>query len=184
MSTRTRPAERRSHKATSTRWQSVKSKHKLRGDKTKATFPKAQGSTLLKTIFYRVFLWCSGHNKSRACNRQRRPTEPAGPLHSHLSLLADCGPLGCSSGQEPTAQAHTCRRRCLRRQRGTKFWKEVWVRNKSESGPTCRGVRGEAGPGLSETGRPSRLRGTRGGRCLCGSCARAAVFVLSAPHMV
>lgn len=63
-----------------------------------------------------------------------------------------------------------------------KFGREVGIRSREESGPTCR-ESAEAGPELPRraTLAPSRHRGV----AACADAdARAAVFVLSAPHMV
>ena len=153
-------------------------------------FPKRRTALCLDRP-HRVFLSCSAHHKARGCDRQRSRPEPARPLRGHLSPRA-AGPAStlvlpgraAADPGAPRSGARTPSWVPAAAGRGEILEKKVGVRSKKESGPTCRESVGRLVPGLAEAGRPSRPRGTGGDRCLCGSCAQAAVFVLSAPHMV
>lgn len=117
---------------------------------------------------------------------RRSPENPQGrwtPAHPrHRPALA---PLA----QRPGAEPATHQLQGEEKGRGSKFCKEAEAGSQREK-PThlpgavrCGAVQRMLA-GLSATGRPSRPRGTRCARCLCGAGARAAVFVPSAPHMV
>lgn len=147
-----------------------------------------QDSTLLKTVF-------TGSSSGTWDTTKPVHATDKGAFQSplvHSAVTFPSGPTAVHtrSSREGSRRARSPSHRRTHALAGAweteraKFWKEVRIRSKNESGRTCRESVGRLVPGLAEARRPSRPRGTRGGRCLCGSCARAPVFVLSAPHMV
>ena len=151
--------QRRLHTAPCTRWPSVKSKQKPWAE-SKATFPPDRRTVL------KGFPGLLGHPGSG----------DEGPLQAGRPPASPC-PRGRFRARPPCPEPP---RRCPERPGGMKFGREVGIRSRKESGPTCWEF-AEAGPGLPRraTLAPSRHRGA----AACAG-ARAAVFVLSAPHMV
>lgn len=156
VSSRALPAEMPAHTHRCTRWRSAKSKQKPWVE-SKATFASK----------LRTFLG----------NWGRPPGLRAG--RSALRLSNARVPWSDSVRTSPAQTPHARPRECGGA-RGMKFWREVGLKSREESGPTCR-ESAEAGPGLRSR-RPSRRRGTRAP--LSVPALARPLFVLSAPHMV